>query len=100
MAIPDIALGSLLDCRSHSADVTPTQGPASKPRVLITQTLGTLLTRAACTNLSRSASCWGILVRDGADGVVAPAVLADLVRMRSDDDLAETLQNKERHWSG
>jgi hypothetical protein len=47
---PDIVLELLLDCRSHSADVTLTQGPVSKPRVLITQTLGTILTRAACTN--------------------------------------------------
>ena len=31
----------------------------------------------------------GILVRDSADGVVAPAVLVDLVRMRSDDDLVD-----------
>ena len=30
----------------------------------------------------------GILVRDGADGVVAPTV-DDLVRMRSDDDLVD-----------
>jgi hypothetical protein len=30
-----------------------------------------------------------ILVWDGADEVVAPAVLLDLVRMRSDDDLVD-----------
>jgi hypothetical protein len=32
---------------------------------------------------------FGILVGDGADEVVAPAVLVDLVRMGSDDDLVD-----------
>jgi hypothetical protein len=56
------------------------------PGGISAQTLGTILTLASCTALSRAAYCWGILVRDGADEVVPPAV-DDLVRMRSDDDL-------------
>jgi hypothetical protein len=33
--------------------------------------------------------CLGILVWDSADGAMAPAVLVDLVRMWSDDDLVD-----------
>jgi hypothetical protein len=40
------------------------------------------------TSLEPLSLLLGILVRDGADGVVPPAV-DDLVRMRSDDDLVD-----------
>jgi hypothetical protein len=65
----------------------------SKPPVFITQTLGTILTRASCTALGSGDDLdpglmdrleplgfhLGILVWDGADEVVTPAVLVDLV---------------------